>query len=823
MASYKEAYEKSLEYFKGDELAAGVFVGKYALTDNDGDIKELTPDDMHKRLAKEFARIEKKYPNPMNEHEIYELLKDFKYIVAQGSPMNAIGNEYQIQSSSNCFVIDYCEDSYGGILKSDQELVQLMKRRAGVGVALSKLRPKGTPTKNASKFSDGIGIFMDRYSNSCREVAQGGRRGALMLCLDSKHPELETFINIKRDRTRVTGANISVKFDDDFMNAVKNDSEYTLQWPIDSEKPQVKYVKKAKDIWKQVVKAAWESAEPGILFWDTVKKRTPSDIYKQYGFESIATNPCGEINLSPLDSCRLLVLNLFSFVENKFEKKCHFDFDKFFKYVGKAQRLMDDIIDLELEQIDKIINKIKNDPEKEEIKTPELNMWLKIKNVCETGRRTGLGITALGDAIAALNVRYGSDESVKITEKIYKTLATGAYTSSIQLAKERGSFPIWNYDLEKDHTFIKQIIDELEPITVKDYKKYGRRNIALTTTAPTGSVSVLTQTTSGIEPAFLLKYTRRKKINPDSKDVKIDFVDELGDKWQEFTVYHHNFKKWMDVTGKTDIEDSPYNKATSNDVDWEKSVEIQAVAQKWVCHAISKTCNLPNDATEELVDKVYMKAWELGCKGFTVYRDGCRSGVLVGETKKKENQFIQTEAPKRKTETPCDVHQVNINGEAWTVLVGLFDDKPYEIFGGLSKFVHIPKKIKTGTIVKTSKKKNGGGIYELHYGDDKDDLNIIRDIVDVFENPTNGAFTRTLSLALRHGAPVQYICEQLQKDDKDSDMYSFSRVMARVLKKYIVDGTKATDKKCENCGAENSITYKEGCKTCVSCGFSKCG
>lgn len=823
MATYKEAYEKSLEYFKGDELAAGVFVGKYALTDNDGDIKELTPDDMHKRLAKEFARIEQKYPNPMSEDEIYNLLKDFKYVVAQGSPMNAIGNDYQIQSSSNCFVVDYCEDSYGGILKSDQELVQLMKRRAGVGIALSKLRPKGVITRNASKFSDGIGIFMDRFSNTCREVAQGGRRGALMLCIDSKHPELETFINIKKDRKRVTGANISIKFDDEFMKSVNDDSEYILQWPVDSKDPKIKVTKKARELWKQVIHAAWESAEPGVLFWDTVKKRTPSDIYKDFGFESIATNPCGEINLSPLDSCRLLAMNLFSFVEKPFKQDSYFNFEKFSDYSQKSQRLMDDIIDLELEQIKKVIEKIKEDPESEEIKRTELKMWEQIEKVCRTGRRTGLGITALGDALAALNIRYGSDESVKMTENIYKNLAKGAYKASIQMAKERGCFPIWKYELEKDHVFIKQILNELDSDTNKDFKTYGRRNIALTTTAPTGSVSVMTQTTSGIEPAFLLKYTRRKKINPDSKDVKIDFIDELGDKWQEFTIYHHNFKKWMDITGKSEVEDSPYHKATSNDVDWVKSVELQAVAQKWICHAISKTCNVPNDISEETIAEIYMKAWKSGCKGFTVYRDGCRSGVLVAQGSQTKDDFIQTTAPKRHKKIPCDIHRVTISGEAWTILVGLYKEKPYEIFGGLSKYVLIPKKYKNGTIVKTNKKKsNGGGIYELHYGEDEEDLNVVGDVVDVFDNPTHGAFTRTISLGLRHGVPVQYMVEQLQKDEKDSDMYSFSRVIARVLKKYIVDGTKSSDKICEHCGAEGAVVYKEGCKTCASCGFSKC-
>lgn len=823
MATYKEAYEKTLEYFKGDELAAGVFVGKYALTDNDGDIKELTPDDMHRRLAKEFARIEKKYPNSMSEELIYSLLKDFKYIVAQGSPMNAIGNNYQVQSSSNCFVIEPPYDSYGGILKTDQEEVQLMKRRGGVGTDVSNIRPRGLPTNNAAKTTDGIGIFLERFSNSCREVAQGGRRGALMLSISIHHPEIETFINIKKDKKKVTGANISIRLTDEFMNCVKNDTDYELRFPVESKNPSIKRNVSARAIWKQIIRAAWESAEPGLLYWDTAKKRTPSDIYSDFGFASTSTNPCGEIILSNYDSCRLMVLNLFSFVKYPFSENAYFDYDDFSEKTMIAQRLMDDLIDLELERIDEILKKIENDKEPTEVKRAEKNLWLNIRKACEDGRRTGLGITALGDTLAGLNVVYGSDESVKITENVYKTLGTMAYKSSIQMAKERGKFPIWSYELEKDHIFIKQMLDSLDEQTRKDYQRYGRRNIALTTTAPTGSVSVMTQTTSGIEPAFLLKYTRRKKINPDSKDVKVDFVDDLGDKWQEFTVYHHNFKKWMEVTGKTEIEDSPYYKATSNDVDWKKSVEIQAVAQKWLCHAVSKTCNIPNEATEELVDTVYMKAWESGCKGFTVYRDGCRSGVLVSQDKQDKNDFIQTTAPKRDKKMPCDIHRVTISGEAWTILVGLYKEKPYEVFGGLSKYVLIPKKYKTGAIIKTNKKRsNGGGVYELHYGEDEEDMNVVGDIIDVFDNPTHGAFTRTLSLALRHGAPVQYICEQLQKDEKDSDMYSFSRVIARVLKKYIADGTKSSDKICENCGAEGAVVYKEGCKTCASCGYSKC-
>jgi ribonucleoside-diphosphate reductase alpha chain len=823
MPSYQESINQSLEYFKKDELAASVFVGKYALTDNDGDIKEPTPDFMHRRIAKEFARIEKKYPNPMSEEEIYDLIKNFEFVVPQGSPMNAIGNEYQIQSSSNCFVIEPCYDSYGGILKTDQEQVQLMKRRGGVGHDVSNIRPKGLHTNNAAKTTDGIGVFLERFSNSCREVAQGGRRGALMLTISIHHPEIETFINIKKDKSKVTGANISIRLSDEFMKAVKNDEEYEQRFPVDSKNPTIRKNVKAKQIWNQIIDAAWESAEPGLLYWDTAIRHTPSDIYKMYGFESTATNPCGEIILSNYDSCRLMVANLYSFVKNKFKKSSKFDFQLFGDVVYKAQRLMDDLIDIELEQIEKILKKIEDDPQPEFVKLPEKHLWLKIKQACQSGRRTGLGPTALGDTLAALGEIYGSETSIEMTEEIYKQLALNAYRSSINMAKERGAFSCWSYDLEKDHPFVKKIIDSLDEVTQKMYKKYGRRNIAITTTAPTGSVSVLTQTTSGIEPAYLLYYTRRKKINPNDKDAKVDFTDHLGDKWQEYKVYHHKLKDWMDITGETDIEKSPYYKATSNDVDWISSVKLQAAAQKWVCHAISKTCNLPNSATKELVSDVYMKAWEEGCKGFTVYRDGCRTGVLVSNEEKKPGlSFQEHSAPKRPKKLECDINQVTIKGESWTIFVGKYEDKPYEIFGGLSKYVHIPKKIKKGFLVKDKKKQNGSSIYDLYYGEEDVETKI-HDIVSVFENPTEGAFTRTISLALRHGTPIVYIVEQLSKDDKDSDMYSFSRVISRVLKYYIQEGTKASDRKCENCEAENSIIYKEGCKTCINCALSKCG
>lgn len=1288
MYNREQVIEESKKYFNGDELAATVFADKYALRNIEGDYLELTPDDMHKRLSKEFARIEKKYPNPLSEKEIYEMIKGFQHVVPQGSPMAAIGNEHQIQSTSNCFVIDSPVDSYGGICKTDQELVQLAKRRSGIGFNISNIRPKGSITKNAAKTTDGIAVFMERFSNSCREVAQSGRRGALLLALDIRHPEIETFINIKKDKTKVTGANISIILTDEFMNAVKNNSEYEQKWPIDSDSPKISKMVNAKDIWDKIINSAWQSAEPGLLFWGNVEKNTPSDLYKD--FKAIATNPCttgetlvyvadgrglvtikdlaeeekdvdvfcydndnkltirtmrnpritgynqkilkitfedgnsirvtenhkfmlksgeyveakdlktydqlktltryeetnanfyskkenrskyfwlttdkkplvehrliaernygnidnkvihhidfnsknnspknlkpmtredhdayhgecirgdknpmrraamewdeqkwndyslhmsmsvsglqngrayqisnddikqhainltkklnrrfsrneweiyakehtlplnfsdfretdeyttiyemsliackelglenqdydnrllktiqkmeqqgynckiennkvlvervcehcgksfyveylvreqgfcsvscslehinsnkdfqerrinstkntykqkqektknrildvytklkvdlgrdplclelqesckkesvpfrlytkfgfksyeeiktasinhnhrvvsiefdgyenvyngtvddfhnffvggfrvndeknsiiflnnkqcGEIVLGGGDSCRLISMNLLSFVENKFTPESFFNYEKFGNYVFNAQKMMDDLIDLELESIDKIVKKIESDPEEEDVKSIELNLWKKIKTICEKGRRTGLGITALGDTLAAIGVRYGSKESVNITEKIYKTLCLNAYKSSITMAKERGSFSVWNYDLEKDHEYISKIIKELPESIQKDYEKYGRRNIALTTTAPAGSVSILTQTSSGIEPVFKISYKRRKKIMDNS--TKPDFVDVLGDKWQEYKVYHHQFNEWSKVTNNKKEEDSPWYKATSEDVDWETSVDLQAAAQKWVDHSISKTCNLPNNVSEELVGKVYMRAWESGCKGFTVYRDGCRDGVLITGNETNKSSFKENNAPKRPETLECDVHNVKIKGENWTIIVGLMDGKPYEIFGGKSKYVSLAKKTKHGKLIKHPKKKgHDKSIYDLKLGDDEDI--IIQDISNVFENPTEGEFTRIISLALRHGSPIVHVVEQLQKEE-NSDMYSFSKVVARVLKSYVKEGTVSTQK-CPNCGAK--IIFTEGCKKCSEdCGYSAC-
>jgi len=835
--TYSQVLEASTEYFQGDEFAAKVFVDKYALQDSKGVFLELTPTDMHHRLAKEFARIEAKYPNPLSEETIFSLIDRFRFIVPQGSPMSAIGNKYQLQSLSNCFVIQGVHtdklDSYGGIMLADQELAQIMKRRGGCGLDISGIRPKDVLTNNAARTTDGIAVFMERFSNTCREVAQNGRRGAEMQTIDANHPEVETFINIKRDLKKVTGANISLKLSDEFMKAVKKGADYDLRWPVDKPPAEAKVTKRvnAKAIWDQIIESAWASAEPGLLFWDTVRSQTPSDIYAAFGHKSISTNPCGEIVLPAYDACRLLVLNLSSYVKEPFTKKASFDFKKFSEHTIIAQRLMDDIIDLELECIDRIMAKIEADPEPIEAKRVEINLWTKIREMNISGRRTGLGITALGDTLAMLGIKYGSKESIGMTYKIYRALAVGSHTSSCIMAKERGAFPIFDYKLEKDHEYLNSIFEDCGNEVKRMWKKHGRRNIANTTTAPAGSVSALTQTTSGIEPVFMLSYVRRKKHNPSDKNARVDFVDAMGDSWQEFTVYHHGVKRWMDATGETDLKLSPYWGATSGEIDWVASVDIQAAAQKSIDHSISKTCNLPEDATKDMVSQVYMRAWESGCKGFTVYRDKCRDGVLISssESKKKSTEDGRPAeieivmAPKRPTELPCEIKKVKINGEAWTIFVGMFNGKPYEVFGGLSKYVDIPNKFKMGKIAKNGKV-DGLTTYNLKIGEGEDEMTI-KDIANVFENANFGAFTRTISLALRHGTPVQYVAEQLLKD-KHSDVTSFSKVVARVLKQYIQDGTKTTmERKCPNPECPNPINsfiYEEKCIKCVSCGWSKC-
>ncbi len=831
MYTYQQAYESCLEYFSGDELAANVAVTKYLLTDNDGNYLELNPDDMHRRIASELSRVESNYPNPMNEEEIYSLLKDFRYVVPQGSPMSGIGNNSRIQSLSNCFVIPAPEDSYGGILKTDQELVQIAKRRGGVGFDLSTIRPKGMATANAARTTDGIEVFMDRFSNSCREVAQGGRRGALMLTISVHHPQIRDFIKIKRDLTRVTGANISIRVSDEFMTAVQNNNEVELRWPVDSESPSVSVTDNAAEIWHEIIEGAHASAEPGVLFWDTAKRMTPADVYEKEGFGSVSTNPCGEIILSPYDSCRLMLMNLTSFVENPWSPNATFNYGDFGRKVFSAQRLMDDMIDLEIEQIDKILNKIQEDPESQEVKQIELDLWNNVKSQATLGRRTGLGITGLGDMLAMLGIQYGSPEAVNETEQVYKWLSLNSYESSIVLAKERGSFEAWDFDREKEHPFISKVVSELLPHRQEDYEQHGRRNIANTTTAPAGSVSVLTQTTSGVEPAFMLHYTRRKKLTGQDAEARVDFVDDSGDKWQEYTVYHHAFKQWLDSTDYSEenlteaVSNSPYAESTANEIDWVAKVEMQAAAQKWICHAISNTTNLPNDVDVETVKQVYMKGWELGCKGVTVYRDGSRTGVLVSTEEsnsdpRESGQISAVSAPRRPEEMPCDIHQANIKGEAWTILIGLLNGKPYEVIGGLSEYVEIPRKHQVGTIRKRTRK-SVPSKYDLVVGSNGDEF-VIKDVVKVFDNPNHSAFTRTLSLALRHGVPVQYMVEQLQKD-KNADLFDFSKVIARCLKKYIVDGTKAGNGVLESCCDSPNVVYQEGCATCLNCGMAKCG
>tara|TARA_R110001592_G_scaffold52975_3_gene162510 strand:- start:760 stop:3246 length:2487 start_codon:yes stop_codon:yes gene_type:complete len=822
----EEVHAATLEYFEGDELATNVWTSKYALRDLEDNYYEKTPDDMHRRLAKEFARIEAKYPESMSEDEIYNLFKDFKYIVPQGSPMSGVGNPFQIQSLSNCFVISSPEDSYGGILYTDQQQVQIMKRRGGVGFDVSNIRPRGKTCENAARTTDGIEVFMERFSNSCREVAQGGRRGALMLSISVHHPQVMDFIKMKQDLTKVTGANVSVRVTDEFMKAVKQDINYLQRWPVDADHPEITEYTSATEIWDALIECAHNSAEPGILFWDTATKMTPSDIYADEGFASTSTNPCGEIILSPGDSCRLMLVNLVSFVNNPFTKKAEFDWGKYANVIQKGQRLMDDMIDLEIEQIDKIITKVDSDPEPDRVKRIEKEMWGFIRDQALNGRRTGLGITGLGDALAMLGVQYGSDESIDTVEEFYKWLALNSYDASIQMAEERGAFPICNVEKEEGHPFLSRIVDVFTPEQRARYRKYGRRNIANTTTAPAGSVSCLTQTTSGIEPAFMLYYKRRRKVNPQDGDVRIDFVDDLGDKWQEYNVYHHKFKEWMAVSHVSDeevdmaVEHSPYAGATANEINWKNKVNMQAAAQKWVCHAISNTTNLPADVNVETVKNIYMMGWETGCKGLTIYRDGSRSGVLVSTEENSGVSFSERDAPKRPESLECDIIHTSVKGQKWVVMVGLMDGKPYEVIGGEAEQIELPKRIKNGTLNKRTFKTTNSK-YDLVIGEGDDTLTI-KDVVNLFDNANHAGYTRTISLALRHGVPVQYLVEQMQKD-READLFSFSKVVARCLKNYIDDGTKASEQNCSNCDAVGTIIYQEGCQTCTACGHGACG
>ncbi|RFN60415.1 adenosylcobalamin-dependent ribonucleoside-diphosphate reductase [Marixanthomonas ophiurae] len=834
----EEAFSASLKYFKGDDLAARVWVNKYALKDSDGNIYEKTPNDMHRRIAKEIARVEKQYPNSMTEDEVFDLIKGFKYIVPQGSPMAGIGNKYQVGSLSNCFVIgnDGNSDSYGGIMKIDQEQVQLMKRRGGVGHDLSHIRPKGSPVKNSALTSTGIVPFMERYSNSTREVAQDGRRGALMLSVSINHPDAEDFIDAKMEQGKVTGANVSVRMDDTFMKAVKNEGNYTQKYPIFSENPKYSKDIEANKLWKKIVHNAWKSAEPGILFWDTIINESVPDCYADLGYKTVSTNPCGEIPLCPYDSCRLLAINLFSYVEKPFTEKAKFNFKLFKKHIAAAQRIMDDIIDLELEKVDAILAKIDADPEGAEVKAVERNLWLNIKRKAEEGRRTGIGITAEGDMLAALGIKYGSEKGVDFSVEIHKTIALEAYRASVYAAKERGAFGIFDSEREKENPFILRLKEADEKLYY-DMLEYGRRNIALLTIAPTGTTSLMTQTTSGIEPVFLPVYKRRRKVNPNDKDARVDFIDEVGDSWEEYVVFHHRFKEWMKINGHdTDtnysqeelnelVEQSPYHQATSNDVDWLSKVRMQGAVQKWVDHSISVTINLPNDVDEELVGKLYLEAWQAGCKGVTVYRDGSRSGVLISnEEKKEENQESLISFPTKRPEVlEADVVRFQNNKEKWIAFIGLIDDKPYEIFTGLADEdgILLPRWATKGLIIK-NRNEDGTSRYDFQYQNKRGYKTTIEGLSHKFD-PEYWNYAKLISSTLRHGMPIEKAVELINSLQLDSEsINTWKNGVARALKRYVEDGTLARKQKCDNCNSSQLI-YQEGCLTCKDCGSSKCG
>ncbi|MDD2196529.1 MAG: adenosylcobalamin-dependent ribonucleoside-diphosphate reductase [Bacteroidales bacterium] len=835
--SFDEAIIASTEYFKGDEMAAKVWVSKYALKDSFGNIYECSPEDMHRRLAKEIARIESKYANPMSEEDIFNLLKEFKYIVPQGGPMTGIGNPFQIASLSNCFVIGSKgdADSYGGIMKIDEEQVQLMKRRGGVGHDLSHIRPKGSPVLNSALTSTGVVPFMERYSNSTREVAQDGRRGALMLSISIKHPDAGKFIDAKMEAGKITGANVSVKIDDEFMRSVVDGTPYVQQYPVNSPKPSFQQEVNAHDIWKKIIHNAWQSAEPGVLFWDTVINESVADRYADLGFQTVSTNPCGEIPLCPYDSCRLLALNLYGYVDKPFTPKAKFNFDLFKKHVHYAQRIMDDIIDLELEKIDAIQDKIERDPEDDEIKAVESNLWNKIRQKAIQGRRTGIGITAEGDMLAALGLQYGSDNAIDFAVEVQKTLAVEAYRSSVYLAKERGPFPIFDAQREKDHPFIDRIKNEDETIYA-DMLKYGRRNIALLTIAPTGTTSLMTQTSSGIEPVFMPFYKRRRKVNPNDKNIVVSFIDEVGDSWEEFNVFHHKFLTWLEVSGYNPeevklyteeevqklVEKSPYHKATSNDVDWVSKVKMQGMIQKWVDHSISVTVNLPEDVSEDMVAKVYQTAWESGCKGCTVYRDGSRDGVLIASKKKNQNDTEAAPA-KRPDILDCEVIRFKNNHENWIAFVGLYNEKPYEIFTGLSEddVLPIPKAVTNGSIIKI--KDENGSRYDFQYIDKYGYTNTMGGLSHMF-NKEFWNYAKLISGVLRNGMPITDVVNLISSLRLDNEtINTWNAGVERALRRYIPDGTKAkTGKKCTECDSE-SLIYQEGCLICQNCGNSKCG
>ena len=845
--AFEEAYEASLKYFNGDELAARVWVNKYALKDSYGNIYEKSPQDMHWRLANEVARIEKKYPNPLSAEEVFELFDHFRYIVPAGSPMTGIGNNFQVASLSNCFVIglDGDADSYGAILRIDEEQVQLMKRRGGVGHDLSHLRPKGSPVNNSALTSTGLVPFMERYSNSTREVAQDGRRGALMLSVSIKHPDSEAFIDAKMTEGKITGANVSVKIDDDFMKCAIEDKDYIQQFPIDSNEPQISTPVKARKLWEKIVHNAWKSAEPGVLFWDTIKRESIPDCYADLGFETVSTNPCGEIPLCPYDSCRLLSINLYEYVLNPFTENAYFDYEKFRRHVQMAQRIMDDIVDMELEKIHLIMEKIKADPQSDEVKCTEYHLWEKIKHKSSLGRRTGVGITAEGDMIAAMGLRYGTQEATDFSVEVHKTLALAAYRASVEMAKERGAFDIYDASREKDNPFINRL-READPQLYDDMVAHGRRNIACLTIAPTGTTSLMTQTTSGIEPVFMPVYKRRRKVNPNDSDIHIDFVDEVGDSFEEYIVYHRKFIEWMRVNGiDTDkrysqeeidglIARSPYYKATANDVDWLMKVRMQGAIQKWVDHSISVTINLPNNVDEALVNRLYVEAWKSGCKGCTVYRDGSRSGVMISvdKKKKKEGEAAKPAAPCRHPEVTevrprvleCDVVRFQNNKEKWVAFVGLLDGYPYEIFTGLQddeEGIVLPKTVTKGKIIKQTDE-NGKHRYDFQFENKRGYKTTVEGLSEKF-NPEYWNYAKLISGVLRYRMPIEHVIKLVGSLQlKSESINTWKNGVERALKKYITDGTEVQGVTCPNCGQE-TLVYQEGCLICKNCGASRCG
>lgn len=854
--AFEEAYEEALKYFAGDELAARVWVNKYSMKDSFGNIYEKSPKDMHWRIANEIARIEKKYKNPMSAQEIFDLLDHFKYIIPAGSPMTGIGNNYQVASLSNCFVIglEGDADSYGAIMRIDEEQVQLMKRRGGVGHDLSHIRPKGSPVNNSALTSTGLVPFMERYSNSTREVAQDGRRGALMLSVSIKHPDSEAFIDAKMTEGKVTGANVSVKIDDAFMEAATSDKPYVQQFPVDGDEPLVKREISAKALWEKIVHNAWKSAEPGVLFWDTITRESIPDCYADLGFRTVSTNPCGEIPLCPYDSCRLLSINLYSYVVHPFTKDAYFDMDKFRKHVQIAQRIMDDIVDLELEKIDRIMQKIQQDPQSDEVKGSEYHLWEKIKHKSSQGRRTGVGITAEGDMIAAMGLRYGTPEATEFSVNVHKNLALSAYRSSVTMAQERGAFAVFDASREKNNPFLLRI-KEADQQLYADLQKYGRRNIACLTIAPTGTTSLMTQTTSGIEPVFMPVYKRRRKVNPNDTDVHVDFVDEVGDSFEEYIVYHKKFLEWMNVNGIDStkkytqeeidklVAQSPYYKATANDVDWLEKVKMQGAIQKWVDHSISVTVNLPNDVDEALVNRLYVEAWKSGCKGCTIYRDGSRAGVMIsvsksekkqkGKEQVKDNSAGQNALPPckqpevievRPKVLECDVVRFQNNKEKWVAFVGLLDGYPYEIFTGLQdddEGIVLPKSVVKGKIIK-QKQDDGPSRYDFQFENKRGYKTTVEGLSEKF-NPEYWNYAKLISGVLRYRMPIERVINLVSSLQlKDESINTWKNGVERALKKYIDDGTEAKGKKCPVCGHE-TLVYQEGCLICKNCGASRCG